>query len=100
MLTKERKDKFFDDLNLVKNIQSINKLMNYGVSGYQDEEDKVLHYKCLSNKIQESQNNIENHLIIIESIADNRPPKRKPGSLFEIQEHKHINKSNRKKSKK
>ena len=34
MLTKERKDKFFDDLNLVKNIQSINKLMNAFIVDY------------------------------------------------------------------
>jgi len=53
----------------------------------------------IQNKFIESQNKIEDHLNIIETIADNQPTNRKRGELFEGKNIKIINKNFKKKSK-
>jgi len=88
-----------EDLDYIKTIQAVEKYMNFGVSGYKDSNEKTLYYKMIQNKFIESQNKIEDHLNIIETIADNQPTNRKRGELFEGKNIKIINKNFKKKSK-
>jgi len=83
MINRTEEDDNLDDLDYVKRIEAVQKFMNFGVSGSYDTQEKILHFKCLQNKIVESQDKVEDQMNIIETIADNQPPKRKRGALFE-----------------
>ena len=100
MLNRKGDDINLEDLDYIKNIESVNRYMSYGVSGYSDSQEKVLHYKCLQNKFIESQNKIEDNLNIIETVADNHAPNRKKGDLFNRKDPKNFPRNAKRRSKK
>lgn len=80
----------FEDFDYIRSIEAINKYMDYGLSGSQDDQDNVEHYKFLRKKITESEDAIEKDFTFIETLADNQAPKRKKGNLFENQDNKYL----------
>jgi hypothetical protein len=82
MTSKEKKNEL-DDLDFIKSIQAVRKYINYGVSSYEDSEDRLHHYKLMQNKMKESQEKTEDTFDIIEVVMNKKSPKRARGELFE-----------------
>lgn len=83
MINRKEVNVKLEDLDYIKSIEAVNKYMNFGVSGYEDTEEKIAHHKILEDKFIESQNKIEDDFNFIEYVADNQHPNRKRGVLFE-----------------
>ena len=97
MINRKEVDVKLEDLDFIKSIEAVNRYMNFGISGHEDDQDKIALHKILEDKYIESQNKIEGDFIFIEHIADDQSHKRKKGAFFE---KKIIIKFNRKNTKK
>ena len=96
MQNKSVQDFKVDDLDFINNIKSLNKYMDYGISGKKEINSILKTNRTLTNKFQESQNKIESDLILIETIADNQPSNRIPGKIFHPKHKKNSPKKEKK----